>query len=425
MEPMRFFKPSFLVCFLVSSFFSNYSVAQANKDWREQLKSIRQKHELMGLVMLMVVNGKPSAISFDGLADSSRAVPLTDSTSFRIASISKTVAATALMKLYEKGLFRLDDEVSKHIGFLVRNPNFPQQPITIRMLLNHTSTIVEGPRYDDFLTQSYRTDPPMPISEFMSPNGKLHSPEIYLNQKPGQWFTYSNLNYALIGTLIEKLSGQRFDLFCEEEILKPLEMRSSSFNVQNLPNINNLSPLYRKENGQWVAQTDNFQGQKPKPRNLAEYKIGQNGIIFAPQGGLRTTPVDLSKFMIMQANEGVLGGKRLLKKKTIREMHKAQWKFDDKNGDVAESVFWQYGLGFHVSSPENPKDAVFDDRLIIGHSGEAYGLISGMYFDKKTKNGFIFMTNGSAKPFEKSQKTNFLVFEEDMYRLADLYFKSR
>ena len=115
-------------------------------------------------------------------------------------------------------------------------------------------------------------------------------------------FTYSNINYGLIGTLIEALSGQRFDIFMREQILIPLEI-DGSFNIQDLTDIYNVSVLYRYNNG-WVAQWDNYQGIMPIAPNLDDYALGTNGIYFAPQGGLRITAHEMNSIARALASDG-------------------------------------------------------------------------------------------------------------------------
>src|SRR5665647_1487420 len=139
---------------------------------QQSVDDIRNKYDLMGLSVVTVCDGKISGAFHAGLRDNERNLPVNDSTMFRIASISKLVMTTAMMKLYDKKLFKLDDDVSKYLGFTLRNPNHPDSPITICMLLSHTSSINEGSGYDGFLTATYTnvSNPP----DFSQPVSYTH-----------------------------------------------------------------------------------------------------------------------------------------------------------------------------------------------------------------------------------------------------------
>jgi len=102
-----------------------------------------------------------------------------------------------------------------------------------------------------------------------------------LNKKPGTYFTYSNLNFGLCGTFVERLSGIRFDIYARENVLNKLGVEAS-FNVADLKNITQLATLYSGLNGTWVEEIDGYHGVKPAQRNLTGYNIGNNGLIYGP-----------------------------------------------------------------------------------------------------------------------------------------------
>jgi len=94
----------------------------------------------------------------------------------------------------------------------------------------------------------------------------LYSDNNWLKKEPGTFFTYSNVNFGLIGTLIEKLSGVRFDKFLKKNVLEPLGIEGS-FNIDDIEDIDNVAALYREN----VAQVDNFKGVRPSPRDYSKY----------------------------------------------------------------------------------------------------------------------------------------------------------
>lgn len=380
----------------------------------QQLQTILTNRQLMGMSVTVVAHDSIIFSQGFGTADWGRGIAVTDSTQYRIASISKAVAATALMKLYEQGLFHLDDDVSSYLGFVLRNPYFPDAPITFRMLLSHTSSIQDGTGYGPFSTASFAADPPPPLSSMMVVGGPYFTANMFRSEPPGTFFTYSNVNFGIVGTLVERISGERFDVYCRQYILEPLGL-TGSFNVQDLTNLDNLAVLYRKIGGVWTPQVDNYLGIMPPPRNLSVYPIGSNAFIFGPQGGLRISAHHLAKYMLMHLNNGILDGVRILQDSTATLMHTPQWTFDGTNGDNYYGLFRQWGLGFQITTNAPGGDIVFPDLPLIGHAGEAYGLISDMYFDTLRKIGIIFITNGCGNGYTTDASSAFYTVENAVF----------
>lgn len=354
-----------------------------------RLQEIKERNNLVGLSVCLVGGNKITQSHHLGLRDVERNLPVDENTVFRIASISKMVTVTALMQLYDKGLFHLDDDVSKYLGFELRNPNFPNQPITFKMLMSHTSGLRDGTGYNSFLMASYSVKPFPAIKSVVQPGGEFYTEDMWSKTESvtKEYFTYANINFGLLGTLVECISGERFDKYCIAHIFEPLCIKAS-FDVRDIPDINNVAAIYRNENGKWVIQTDGWKGVRPASRKLEDYVIGSNAVLFAPQGGLRISAADLSRFMIMHMNNGLYGNSRILSEQASKLMHNAVWKYNGENGATENDFFLSYGLGT-VST-----DKLIPGAELIGHSGDAYGLLSGMYFIRDRGIGIIFITNG-------------------------------
>jgi CubicO group peptidase (beta-lactamase class C family) len=276
-----------------------------------------------------------------------------------------------------------------YIGFNIRNPNYPSEPITFRMILSHTSGLQDGTGYSYFLQATASQSPPPPISSLLVPGGTFYTADMWLPKLPGTWFNYANINFGVAATLIERISGIRFDIFTRDSILLPLGI-TGSFNVNDIGNINNVSVLYRNS----IPQMDNYQGVPPVPVNLSGYVIGTNGMIFSPQGGLRISAPDLCNFMVMQAQQGIYNNIRILDTSTVALMHDIQWDYNGANGNNYYNLFRRWGLGFHLTTNTPGGDIVIEGVPMTGHPGEAYGLISDMYFEKEKLFGLVFITNG-------------------------------
>jgi CubicO group peptidase (beta-lactamase class C family) len=411
----------FLSLFIFLSVF--VSAQPLNDSLSQRLNAIKNKYSLAGLSVSVFRQGNILATGSAGLADVSRSVPITDSTIYRIASISKTVAATALMQLYEQGKFGLDDDVNSALGFSLRNPNYPNDAITFKMILSHTAGLTDGSGYDGFLSATGSSVIP-PISSVVSPSGNHYTSDMWLTKKPGTYFTYSNIAFGIVGTLVERISGKRFDLYCRDHIFQPIGV-DASFNVSALRNINNLAVLYRTSGGQWVAQTDNYKGITPAPRDLSGYVIGSNGSLFGPQGNLRISAKDLAKFMIARMNGGIVNGIRIINDSTAVLMNTAVWTDNGVNGNNYYGLFRSWGLGTHITTNTANGDILFGGKVMAGHPGEAYGLISDAYYEmKKNGVGFVFMTNGKNGAYAFGTNSAFYTVEEAVFAAVNEFLTS-
>eukprot|EP01043_Picozoa_sp_COSAG02_P023557 COSAG02_NODE_1262_length_13556_cov_11.011522_6_plen_246_part_00 len=161
-----------------------------------------------------------------------RGWPVQGDSIFQIASISKTVTGVCAMMCVERGLLQLDDDVSgltaTHGGFGVHNPRFPDTPVTLRMLMSHTSSVHDSSVYEDSYTAG---DSQWSLADFCREyfSGSLRSDDIYTEHAPGAAFDYSNVGAGLVGYLVEAASGMLFADFAEQNVLQPLGMQSSSF----------------------------------------------------------------------------------------------------------------------------------------------------------------------------------------------------
>lgn len=335
-------------------------------------------------------------------------------TMYRIASISKLITTLGVMRLVDEGRLALDVDVSTYLGWSLRNPHFPDAPITMRMLLTHRASITDeaGYYWEDAQNVNLR-------DVFLRGGVHYGTGAMWAkNARPGEYFSYGNLNWGVIGTVMERASGERFDRLMKRVVFDPLAIRGG-FNPADMSaaDVAKIATLYRKRtevngkeiwnpNGPWIAQVDDYSEVAPVPRAGPSYVVGSNGTLFGPQGACRLSAVDLGKVMLMLMNEGLHEGRRVLSAASVREMLHEQWRVDaaGKNGDVNSGGGTQlmnaWGLGnqhfLDISGVAR------GDRLVegggfqaVGHLGDAWGLTSAMVFDPKRKNGMIFLSGGS------------------------------
>ena len=364
--------------------------------------------KVLGLGVIAYKDGKQVYNFFGGRRRVDPDKPVTKNTLFRAASLSKMFTAFSIMQLVERKKLSLSDDVSDYLGFELRNPHFPDAPITIEMLADHTSSLRDG--------KIYSLPPHCALKEFFTPEGVAYEDGAHFAAKiPGKYFDYCNLNYGVLGTVIERVTGERFDLYQQENILKPLEI-SGGYVVSNFDAqiFSELGTLYQKKFDKWIPQLDNYNLQPPENSisvqnpyapdaygsySLTNYKIGTNATIFSPQGGLRLSFTDLSHFLEMIINRGTFKGKKIISESSFDTIISTHWAYDTKfnNGNTFGGVMENYGLATYKiggsSKARLCKNFLID---LIGHSGEAFGLISGLYFAPDTRDGVIFMINGTA-----------------------------
>ena len=291
--------------------------AEQSSTLREGLQEVFDQNQLMGMSVLIIANGARAWEGCFGLADSSRQIPVTPNTIYRIASISKSISTVALMQLAEQGKVDLHTDVSQYLGWPLKHPKFPETAISLQQLLNHTSGLRDGSGYSDFLGEMI--DKQLDIKDLLLPEGTHYTEDMYADEAPGAFFSYTNCSWGVIASVIEKVSGERFDVYCRKHIFDPLGMQAS-FNVLDLKDLDQLAPLYRFKDGQWVAQVDDYKGAAPAPRVYEGYRLGHNGLIFGPQGSLRSSARDLATFAFMLMNKGQWQGTQILTEESVEQL---------------------------------------------------------------------------------------------------------
>lgn len=243
-----------------------------------------------------------------GYADLEEKKLLREDNIFQLASLSKVVTATALMQLYEKGMFRLDDDVSLYIPVKVRNPNFSDKPITFRMLMTHTAGFDDVLPNGNKISLGSKGDSPIPLSDFVeglfTPGGKYYSTDYFSNNLPGTKYGYSNIAFSLIGYIVEKLTGKDFSEYCNEALFRPLEMDNTNWHLKGL------------DTGR-VVLGYGF----PRGDSITSYqRVGPFGVPGYPEGMLRTTMQDFVKFLSVFVNGGRYKDYQALKPETVELM---------------------------------------------------------------------------------------------------------
>ena len=325
-----------------------------------------------------------------GFADRARRRPLTPDDPVRVASISKLVVALGVMRLVEQGKLDLDRDVSHWLGWRLRNPAFPDQPITLRMLLSHRSSLVDGIDYA------------IPFGSTVE--AALADPKAFDGEHPpGGYFQYSNLNLPVVASVMEAATGERFDRLMHRLVLAPLGL-DACFNWTTCSDASVARAVVLYEPDGAVIR-DDLGGIRPacpvllppgsQACDLASYRLGANGALFSPQGGLRASARDLAAIGQLLLNEGRHRGNAFLKPESIEALTAPLWRFDGGNGKTDGGFYCGYGLAVHhLPNPRCRDDLLGDGAALFGHAGDAYGVRSGLWVDPASGKGVAYFATG-------------------------------
>jgi CubicO group peptidase (beta-lactamase class C family) len=316
----------------------------------------------VGMTVAFLRAGEISWSSNYGYADREAGRLVTDETIFHIASLSKPVTGVAVMQLYEKGLIDLDESINSYLPVNITNPHFPDRPITVRMLLQHRSSLTD----DDAVIRSLFTiesglpDSDISLDEFARgyflPGGEWFDGENnFSHVTPGDEYNYSNAGFGLLGLIVETVSGQPFNDYCRTFIFEPLGMHSAGWLSTDV-DLDKLAVPYDDDT-------------PLKPYSFPTY----------PDGALKVSMQDYAKFIGAMLNGGSYQGQRILKENTVAEMLPA---------NPSDNIVWE--------------DAVLDEFLIDtnghsvqGHSGGDPGAFSLVAFNPDRERAIIFFVNGT------------------------------
>jgi len=336
-------------------------------DFDSAIRQEMQTAKVPGAAVLTIREGQVDSVSVYGLADPEAGRAVSPDTLFTIASISKTVTATALMTLYEQGKFNLDDDINSYLPFEVRNPNFPDVPITFRMLLSHTSSIQDSDVYDKYYTLNQTPvlpDSPIALGDYLkdylSPDGKLYkAKDNFLTDAPGTKYTYSNTGFGLVGYLTERISGVSFAEYCKLAVFEPLGMDHTAW-------------FYKDVDTKMMAVPYGYNNLLRQPKRIGFYSYPTY-----PDGALKTTVKEYARFLSVFINEGkTFEGKTFLQPETVKEMLTLH-RFAGMDTNLS------VGLAWHSE----------DD--IYMHDGGDPGISTFTYFDPNTNQGIIYFSNGT------------------------------
>lgn len=330
---------------------------------RASLRRVLKRNRTVGACIQRFSKGKPEACYIAGNAAlEPQARPVEEETVFRTASVAKMVSALLVFRLQTLNRLSIYENISDFLGYQVRNPHFPDAPVTLGMLLGHTSGIVDSPAYFEAF------DRPTDLSALLSDRAA------YSGAIPGLCFRYSNLGAGMIGCLLEKRFGESLETLAQRELFRPLGVRATF----------DASTLEGEPAADGYRVLPFARCFDAKARISAALPLGmpnpERHYLLA-SGNLYLTAPELSK-LTLTAWDGHDG---FLDEESLGQMQRPVTSWPEK------TVCMRHGMGLLQID-----DARVCDRPLWGHQGFAYGAVNGVFFDADG-NGFASLTSGASE----------------------------
>ena len=352
--------PLLLVCFLISSM----AFAQiSNLD--NHINNELELQNIPGVSACVIKKGEVVWQGNYGFSNIEDQTPVTSQTLFTIASLSKLFVGTAIMQLQENGMLDLDEDINTYLNFEVRNPHFANEPITIRQLLMHRSSLRDSESL--LFTFQVLGDSPIALGDYVYDNlaedGAYYNTANYNNQQgPGESTWYSNFGFALLGHLIAEISNMPYYEYCRQNIFDPLCMEKTTFFIDEL-------------DSETLAVPYHLQGNNNNP-------LGLYGIPNYPSALLKTTIEELSRFLIAYTNRGSIDGQVLFSSTSADLL--TPYNFSAPNLAWWNGTNWTYTFYF-------PNEEVWF------HGGFMPGIRTRMNYYPSDSTGLIILTNGEGQ----------------------------
>ena len=330
--------------------------------YQEDVISVIMDMEAVGAATIVLKDGATVYSGAFGESDRSMSVrkPFTVNSLVRAGEASCPVISIAVMQLAEQGKVSLDADVSGYLGFSLRNPKYPSKAISLRMLLTGTSSITDEVSVGE-------------ISLFDASRNGEGTENLFTGRRPGSKYQESPAAYAIAAAIVEKVSGQRFDLYAKEHIFDPLGIEAGY-------DASHVSATQVAESYHWNLSLKGYTSNPRTwlPLELDGYKLGESTFNLHPQNGLIISAEGLARLIDAVMKCGVCpSGKRLYSEAAGKELLRQQ------------ANRKRQGLAFQYNTTSVP------DYVITNSLGEYRGMSVSVYFNAKEKVALIAVCNGS------------------------------
>lgn len=338
----------------------------------KNLTEIQNQSNLPGFALTIIKEDKVMFEKGFGFSNKETKNPFSSETILPIGSVSKTFIGFSIMKAIDLGYFTLETDINSILPFQIINPYQPQEIVTIRHLVTHTSSLIDNTK---FRIAAYGLEkvPKISLGDFLknyfTKDGKMHEKSNFSKLKVGTNYQYSNIASALAAYIIEVKANISFADFSKKHIFEPLQMTNSHWFYEDAF-ANKYATLYQTDKPDYPSDGLLNNDNSLKPYSCATY----------PDGSLKSSSSDLTKYLI-EMLKGIEGKSNLLSEKSFEILFKKQ--FDEKT------------MPLHMD-PKEPNRAVFwayNKKDKITHTGSDPGVATFVSIDPKTKISRILVFN--------------------------------
>lgn len=340
-----------------------YAKGRFNRDdFKKFVRGEMKKYNVPGVSVLIINDGKVIFSHGFGYRDFERKLKVDSKTVFPVASCTKTFNSTCVGLLVDEKRMEWDRPLRYYYPELMMYDRYATERVTLRDALCHRSGL---PRHDRvWLYAGLSRNELMKRLRYLQPSHGFR-----------EVFQYNNIVYTAAGVAVEKVSGMKWEDFVRTKIFKPLGMNSSSLSIDELKKTKNHSLGYKVDS------------KSPKTGVLAMpyHPVNTTG----PSSCINSNVEDMGRWLMLHINRGVVGGKRLISKKTLDEIHTPQVTIPP-TGEFEpytcnETPVLCYALGWVVQP--------YNGHMMLNHSGGIDGFTSMISFMPKEKIGVVVLTN--------------------------------
>ncbi len=374
---------------------------------KQLFKTVCENSKLVGVNSYVWYRGKIVEDLYFGYSNLETAKHVSPNTIYRIASVSKVIVALCIMRLYEEGDLSLDEDISRYLGFLVRNPKFKDKKITIKMLMTQTSSITDGQEKDvnSERNTGYNkvngTNDSVSLKDLLVEGSREWTADTFSNYEPGKHFEYSNFGCGILACIIEKITGQYFTEYVKDIIFRPM-MLDASFVPSDIISTD-ISSTYK------AVGEDTVLNRTRESFLKYEYKkfpLGDN--YRGPAGGLFISIKSLMRILTSL----MIDDEQIISKDTFDLMMSLTWYGPKMN----YSSYSAKGLQLEILD-------YFDNRRLYGHFGDAYGVKSFILFNKHEQFAMVYVANGGHYKYQECGIAD--IHEQVIKGALDKYWKNK
>lgn len=292
-------------------------------------------------------------------------VLVSEDTYFRCASVTKLVTGIGLMKMMDEGLLDPDEDISAYLGYTVRNPQYGDTPITLRMLMSHTAGLVEN---NSFARKASVLSDMIDVRKKAGANFKK-------DVRPGSAYAYSNFGAGITGAIVESVTGMDVSSYMRETLFEPLGI-DAAYSATQLADPDDIAATYKKDGSLYAAPSYMLrQAYVQEAAPDTHYRVTIGSLLIRPR--------DLARLGIAICGDGTVDGVRVLSEQAVAAMR--QEHSEEMDGITADSPYTFFTIR---------QDTLFEGLRVYGHQGTDEGIVCNLYVEPENELVIVVMTNG-------------------------------